>query len=164
MITQERLHELFDYREDGNLLWKVIKCRWMKMGHVAGTLDHITNCRHIKIDGKRYRLHRIIFLYHYGYLTDGLEIDHIDGNKTNNRIENLREVTSSQNIMNTKLSVRSTSGIKGVFYDKRSKKWQSRIFKNGGYIHRRSHSTIEEAAAAVEEARVKYHGEYARHK
>jgi len=63
----------------------------------------------------------LIFLYHHGYLPKF--VDHIDGNKKNNRIENLREATKSQNAMNQKVSTRNTSGIKGVMWHKRDKKW-----------------------------------------
>ena len=162
MITQKRLHELFEYREDGNLIWKKSK-RGIRKDMVAGTLNLTTNHHQVNIDGKIYNLHRMIFMYHYGYLTHGLQIDHIDTNKSNNRIENLREVTSSQNHMNTKLRVDNTSGIKGVYWNKPRRKWYSRIRVNGKNTYLGSYSTLEEAEAVVREAREKYHGEYARH-
>jgi hypothetical protein len=161
MITQERIHELFDYREDGNLTWKVSRSS-TKKGTVAGSIRDSGYYR-IMIDRKGYQLHRMIFLYHHGYLTDGLCIDHIDGNKTNNRIENLREVTQSQNRHNSKIPVTNTSGIKGISFHKKRKKWHACIMLESKSIFLGEYNALEEAEAVVKEAREKYHGEYARH-
>ena len=122
-ITQSRLHELFDYK-DGNLIWKVAKAAKLKVGDIAGYLD-ICGYIVIGVDYKIYRAHRLIYLYHNGYLP--LYLDHIDGNRSNNKIDNLRSATISQNQMNRKLSTRNTSGTKGVVWDKRSKRWVVRV-------------------------------------
>jgi hypothetical protein len=161
MITQERLHELFEYREDGTLVWRVDKGS-AKKGMVAGSIRDSGYYR-MQINRKGYQLHRIIFLYHHGHLTDGLYIDHIDGNKTNNRIENLREVTQSQNRHNSKISVTNTSGIKGISFHKKRKKWHACIMLEYKSIFLGEYKSLEEAEAVVKEAREKYHGEYARH-
>jgi hypothetical protein len=163
MITQERLHELFEYREDGNLIWKKITSYRVKLGDVAGSLEPIYGYRILMIDNKFYRLHRMIFLYHHGYLTDGLQIDHIDGNPGNNRIENLREATRSQNMQNGKIHSDSKSGVKGVSWDKKNRKWKTQINVAGKPIFLGLYNILEEAEAVVKEAREKYHGEYARH-
>jgi hypothetical protein len=161
MITQQRLHELFEYR-DGTLIRKVSVQSNAKEGDVIGSVN---NCGylHARIDRKNYKVHRLIFLYHHGYLTDGLHMDHIDGNKTNNRIENLREVTRSQNKMNSKLAANNTSGVKGVYWHKHKQKWNSKIILNRKHIHLGYYDTIEEAAAAAIAARNEYHGDFARH-
>ena len=88
MITQAKLHELFDYREDGKLIWKVKLNQRIKIGDLAGSLGKGRSGRgnsfyRVSIDKKEYQLHRMIFLYHYGYLTPGMDIDHIDGNPLN---------------------------------------------------------------------------------
>jgi hypothetical protein len=164
-ITQARLHELFDYRDDGNLIWKVcLNGDRNKIGKVAGTFSKSNKYYHCQIGGKKYRLHRLIFLYHHGYLTLGMDIDHIDGNSSNNRIENLRGVTGSQNQWNRKKSVNNTSGIKGINWDKQKSKWVSRVMVNYKSIFLGRFDTLEEATVAVENAREKYHGEFARHK
>jgi hypothetical protein len=93
-----------------------------------------------------------------------MDIDHIDGNSSNNRIENLRGVTGSQNQWNRKKSVNNTSGIKGINWDKQKSKWVSRVMVNYKSIFLGRFDTLEEATVAVENAREKYHGEFARHK
>jgi len=161
MITQERLHELFEYREDGKLIWKV-NIGTVKIGDVAGCIDN-QGYYIVRIDRKNRKGHRLIFLYHHGYLTEGLQIDHIDGNPGNNRIENLREVTNSQNCHNSRRYSNNTSDVKGVCWDKKQDKWKAAIKINRKQIHLGYYTILEEAATAVREARVKYHGEYARH-
>lgn len=86
-LTQECVRSLFDYR-DGELYWKVSRGNGMKIGDLAGTV-RTDGYRSIQINGKLYLAHRLIFLYHYGYIPK--EIDHIDSNPSNNNISNLRE-------------------------------------------------------------------------
>ena len=161
MITQQRLHELFEYR-DGTLIRKVSVQSNAREGDVIGGVNS-DGYLQAMIDRKSYKVHRMVFLYHHGYLTDGLQMDHIDGNKTNNRIENLREVTKSQNKMNSKLAANNTSGVKGVYWHKRKQKWTSKIILNRKHIHLGYYDTIEEAVSVAIAARNEYHGDFARH-
>jgi hypothetical protein len=163
MITQKRLHDLFEYREDGNLIRKISVTSNARVGDIAGSPND-RGYWLVNIDHKRCSVHRLIFLYHHGYLTPGMDIDHIDGNPGNNRIENLREVTHTQNIQNSKINSKNTSGVKGVYWDKQRSKWRTGIKVEGKKTDLGSYNTIEEAEAVVREAREKYHGEYARHK
>jgi hypothetical protein len=160
MITQEKLHELFEY-QDGALIWKVRLAMRIRVGTVAGTIEENGYIR-VTIDGKPYRMHQLVFLYHNGYLTKGKEIDHIDGNRTNNRIDNLREVTRQQNSLNRKY-YENSSGIKGVSWSKERKKWVVQITINGMNRHLGRYNTLEEAKAVIENARNEYHGDFARH-
>ena len=118
-VTLSRLHELFHYK-DGNLIWKIDKSRRVKAGDIAGYLNKLGYID-IGVDRKVYKAHRLIYFYHNEHLP--LSIDHIDGNKSNNKIENLRSATTSQNAMNRKISIKNSSGIKGVVWHKRDKKW-----------------------------------------
>ena len=77
------------------------------------------------INRKPYRLHRIIFMMHHGYLPK--YIDHIDGNPANNRIDNLRAATSSQNNLNRGKHKRNTSGYKGVTWVATQSRYSARI-------------------------------------
>lgn len=122
MVTQSRLKELFTYNS-GNLIY--INSRGgMLLGSVAGTKSN-TGYFKIHIDGKLYLLHRIIFLYHYGFIPKYL--DHINNIKEDNRIENLREATHSQNNANKSIMSTNKSGYKGVVWHKASGKWAARI-------------------------------------
>lgn len=156
-LTQTVLKELFDYR-DGVLYWK-IKCKGIKIGHPAGCLNKAGYLR-TGIGGKSYRNHRLIFLMHHGYLPK--TIDHIDTNRLNNRIENLREASSSQNNWNSKKSVNNTSGHKGVKWCKKNKKWVVQVRKNYKLCYFGSFDNIEDAIVASLKARKQLHGEFAR--
>jgi hypothetical protein len=119
-------------------------------------------------NSKRYYLicSRIIFLLHHGYLTKGKCIDHEDNNPLNNKIENLRESTDSQNAQNSKLRKDNTSGTKGLSWDKKKQKWVAEVYVNSKkiYIGCFLESEKENAKKAIEKARKKYHGDFGRTK
>lgn len=155
MITQENLKQLVDY-VDGMLVAKTnSKCR-----KVGDTLSSLTDKGYLRssVCGKSYRVHRLVFLYHHGYMP--IQVDHIDGNRMNNKIENLRDATSSQNNQNRKAT--SSSGVKGVVWHKQSKKWVASICVNRKSVHLGSFLSIEEAALVANRARKLAHGEFYR--
>ena len=115
IITKEYLHELFEYK-DGELYWKITH----RAGQLAGSSYSGYRC--IKVNGKLYKAHRLIYLMHHGELPQFL--DHIDGNPLNNQLSNLRPANKSQNGFNRKMNSNSTSGHKGVSWDKQSRKWK----------------------------------------
>ena len=158
MITQELVKEFFIY-ENGNLYWKINRTGKAKQGTKAGCLLG-KGYRSCKIQGQQFLVHRIIFLYHHGYLPKF--IDHINGVKDDNRVENLREATLSQNNSNSKIRSNNTSGIKGVSWDKKSKKWlvYINLHYQRKYIGR--YNTIEEAEKAIKIKREELHKEFAR--
>jgi hypothetical protein len=160
-----KLHELFEYRDDGVLIRKIDVGRngKVKKGDIAGGLRP-KGYLEVHIDGKNYRVHRIVYYMHHGHIDDTMQIDHIDGNRANNRIENLRLVTNSQNGHNRKISKNNTSGVKGVYWNKDRMKFQAHIKKNNKNMYLGAFDTLEAAEKAVKEAREKMHGEYARHK
>lgn len=161
MITKELLNELFIYN-NGNLFVKNVskKNTRLKIGDKAG---HTTKQGYglIKINGKSYLLHRVIYCMHYGYFPN--QVDHIDNNPINNKIENLREVTGSQNCMNKKISIRNTSGYKNVCWHKAAKKWRVQIKIKGVSKNFGCYEDIELADLVAHEVRNKYFGKYARH-
>lgn len=110
-------------------------------------------------DGKRItiRMHRVILDTPPGY-----ETDHVNGNGLDNRKDNLRVATHSQNKWNTDKPADNTSGYKGVSWDKRKEKWQAQVRFNNKYIHLGRFKKKLEAAIAYNKAAIKYHGEFFR--
>lgn len=158
-ITQELLHKLFEYK-NGILFWKIRPANNIHIGAKAGSLHH-TGYYQVRINWKFYRTHRLIFLFHHGYLPKF--IDHINGIKHDNRIENLRVASPSQNCHNRRVNKNNTSGVKGVTWHKRDKKWYVRVgilgnLKSFGY-----YDDLELAELVAIEARNKYHGDFANH-
>ena len=125
MITQKKLKEILEYRGDGHLYWIVKKAR-SKTNVPAGS-EH-TVYRKIQINNKGYFEHRLIWLYFNGKMP--IEIDHIDQNPKNNHINNLREVSHTQNLYNKRKYKNSTSRYVGVHWNKAMKKWCSQIKTN----------------------------------
>ena len=158
-LTQEYLHQLFEYK-NGNLYWKENRGNNKICGKKAGSVDK-QGYLIIRINKKAYKTHRLMFLYHYGFIPNC--IDHIDGNKINNNINNLREATRSQNGCNSKIKKNNTSGVKNVSWSKTNKKWVVQIRKNGKFLYRGFFDDLELAELVAIEARDKYHGKFANH-
>lgn len=160
-MDSEILKQLVLYDENtGKLLWRH-GCGKRVQGAKVGVPDDKGYLR-VSFFGRKYQVHRLIWLYVHGYYPCGI-IDHIDGDPNNNRIDNLREGTQSQNCSNSRRSVRNTSGYKGVSLH-HNKLWRAYVTTKGkthwlGYF-----KTKEEAFSARVAAANRLHGEYARHK
>jgi hypothetical protein len=162
MITQELLKQKFTYCEDGTFIFN-------KNGSpvICNPTKHQRYLR-IGVNNKAVALHRMIFLYHHGYLPK--VTDHIDGNRMNNRIENLRDCTQAQNCLNSKHRETSTSPYKNVYLQNQSnsqphwkKNWIVSITVNKKRQYFGSFEDVELADLVATEARDLYHGAYARH-
>jgi hypothetical protein len=156
--SQEYLHSIFQYKE-GNLYWKIRPAQRTKIGDIAGSISD--GYGQVYIDNVAYKTHRIIFMMHYGYVSD--QIDHIDGNGLNNKIENLRAVTNSQNQLNRKISKNSKTGYKGVCVHTQTGRYLVRVSVYGKDKYFGIYEDLELAGLVAEMAREKYHGEFARH-
>ena len=134
MLTQAEVKELLKYDPaTGVFTWLVPRSsNSIKAGTVAGSLMH-TGYVQIQIGKARYMGHRLAWLYVYGYFPEN-SIDHINRRRTDNRIENLREVSNSCNIRNSKPHSNNTSGVKGVCWAKRVQRWQADVKVNGRKI------------------------------
>ena len=88
--------------------------------------------KRVKIDGKAQLQHRYIYSLYHGKIPEGIDIDHINGIRDDNRIENLRLATREQNLQNKKVNVK---GSKGIHFDKSRDKWAAAIRRNGGKIY-----------------------------
>lgn len=158
-LTQELLWFLFSYKE-GVLFWNAKINQRIEIGSVAGSKDG-NGYVQIMINGKRYKAHRLIFIMHKNFAPS--TIDHINGVRDDNRIENLRAATLEENAHNRRISKLSTSGIKNVYWHKSSRKWQVAVSANGKQIHAGYFNTKEEAESAAISARNKHHQGFARH-
>ena len=154
--TQERLKELFTY-VDGNLI-RLTSQGGVTKGTSAGYLDRDGYVK-VNVDGKRYQRNLLVWVYHKGEIPTSL-LDHKDGNRSNDRIDNLREVTHLQNQWNRKTQRNSTSRYKGVSWNKRDKRWVSQIRVNGKIKVLGSFKEELKAAKAYDNFAKELHGEY----
>ena len=155
-VTQAYLKEIFDYK-DGDLIWKVQKSNNVKIGRKAGSRNNEGYIQ-TSLDGNKYKNHRLIWMWHYGFFPE--LIDHIDHKPSNNKIENLRIATQSQNFMNRPKMSNNKSGFKGVSFHKDRKKFQATIKLNGKQVYLGLFSCPKQAHDAYCDAAKKYHGEF----
>lgn len=159
MITQDELKKLFHYDPEGFLVYAIRPRGRSNKGDKAGT-PQPNGYWHVMIKRKRYLVHRLIYLYHHGVLPK--EIDHIDGNKANNRIENLREATRRQNSWNTPVrKVKSKSGYRGVIYLPDRDRWLAYTQFNGKMKYIGHFNNKHDAARAYNDFVLKHRGEFA---
>jgi hypothetical protein len=131
-VTAEDVRCAWDYDAvTGEFRWKVRTSKCVRVGDVAGASTSNGYTR-LRLNGVEYLAHRIAWLYVYGEHPSNL-IDHIDGNKKNNAISNLRVVTFSENIQNQKRAMpHNTCGLLGVTFEKQTKKYKASINIGGG--------------------------------
>lgn len=155
MLPKQYLDELFEYR-DGSLYWKKARSNIVKVGDKVGCMSG-NGYLDVRVDRKLLKVHRVVFVMHHGY--EPKMLDHINADKTDNRIENLRECVSAENVRNRPLNKNNTTGSKGVVYNKRRGKYMVRVSeKYLGY-----YEDLELADLVATMAREKYHGKFARH-
>lgn len=162
-ISLDRLRDVLHYdAETGDFIWKKKLSNSSRIGDVAGATEP-DGYRILSIDGRSYRAHRLVWYYIYGSEAP-FEIDHIDGDRSNNRLSNLRLATKSQNRKNTKRHRDNKSGFKGVVFQKHTKKnpWRSVITYGGKSHHLGNFPTPEDAHAAYVRAARSTFGEFAR--
>ena len=137
----------------GNFYWTKDSSNYRK-GQIAGDIHHKHGYVRIGIKGKKYLAHRLAWLFVFGYFPK--YIDHINGITSDNRIENLREVTSLDNAKNRCVSSNNNSGVIGVYFKKDRNKWVARIEVEGNKIHLGSFVEFHEAVNARKNAEVLY--------
>ena len=148
-LTAERARELLDYDPDtGVLTWKVGRRGPARAGAVSGYLGGNGYLR-TRVDGRMYRNHRVAWLIATGSWPAD-QIDHINGDRTDNRLANLREATARQNAHNTGLPVNNTSGFKGVHWHNHKGKWRAQVSHDGRLIYIGYFDTPEQASVAYE--------------
>lgn len=144
-------HTLFDYdHTTGILSWKKtsakVTCK-NRDGYVV-----------LKVENRQYRAHRIIWdmFNPDDLLRPGEQIDHINHDRSDNRLCNLRKVTASENHRNTKLASNNRSGVTGVYWFQRAGKWKGTIKVNGKNVHLGYFDDLSTARAAQADAENKY--------
>jgi hypothetical protein len=158
----ERVRQLFDYDpEAGQLLWKERPAPNTKLGAVAGSVSG-SGYVYVNVDKQSYRAHRIIWLWVTGEDPGSDLVDHIDGDRLNNRFANLRRASYSQNGANYKKPRRNTSGYKGVSWSPTHGKWAANIRHQGRLRWLGRFDSTEEAHAAYLKAAAELFGEFAR--
>jgi hypothetical protein len=163
MLTQEELQTKLDYdKVTGNFYWRTGPLKGKLAGCKCGTLPD-QGYWEITISKKRYKAHRLAWLYVYGTFPEKV-IDHIDHDRTNNRIDNLREANIHVNSKNKTLYHTNKSGYPGV--DRHGDNWKARIGVNGTKVLLGVFSTFEEAVAAKKagEKLLAYHNNHGNRK
>jgi len=158
MLTQDHVRELFDYDPaTGDLIWRIRRRgRFARPGVVAGTVGRYIR---VAIDCKYYPAHCIVWLWYYG--TYPSEIDHRNRNKHDNRIENLRPCSRSQNTGNVGLRSINITGFKGIWFAKHANRWRAAIKVHGVSKHLGYFDTPEAAALAYDKAASVHYGDFA---
>lgn len=129
-------------------------------GNDAGYFD-ARGYRRVKLFRKRHYAHRIIFEMDRGPIPEGLQVDHIDQNKSNNRLDNLRLATNAENQHNRRRNSANRSGVKGVSWSSARQKYYAHLVVNGKSVLHHSFSSLDEAAKAHAEACRLHQGEFA---
>ncbi len=150
-ITKDALKDALEYSPDtGQFIWRAGRGR-AKKGDQAGCLAK--NRRgyswvQIRIFGHLHSAHRLAWLYHFGEFPQG-EIDHVNQDATDNRIENLKVVDHQGNALNQPMKASNTSGVTGVYWEERTGKWRAEVKVSGVKNRLGRFNSLEDAASAV---------------
>jgi len=157
MITQQRLKELFYYDALTGQFTRKIAVGRHGCHHINKLVGTKTPRGYVVIgvDGQRIMAHRLAWLYEYGELPSS-DLDHINQNKSDNRIANLRVVSRSKNMHNVSLHRHNSSGHKGVSWHAPRQKWRAYIFLDYRQTHIGLFDKIEDAVAARRRAELQF--------
>ena len=154
MITQEELIKFVSYNPYTGLFTRIKSKRSDTVGKEIMSVNN-TGYIFARINGKKYLGHRLAWVYMYGEIPDGLHIDHINHIRTDNRIENLRLVTNSENHKNRKLE-KNSSGHTGICWKKANKNWEVYINSNGERIYLGVYKDLNDAILVRKKAEKQY--------
>lgn len=152
-VTSAELQALLEYCPDTGMF------HWRRTGKLAGNTSGDAGYRRIGIKGRIYLAHRLALLYVSGELPD--EVDHINGNRLDNRLCNLRAATRSENASNVGLSRANRSGHRGVSWSARKRKWLVQVGARGRVVTRYA-DDLEVAAQIAQSLRAELHNEFNR--
>ena len=129
ILAQDRLKSLLHYNPDTGVF------TWLKTASNRAPAGTACSCHDahgyivIRVDGKLYKAHQLAWLYQHN--TFAPELDHINRQRDDNRIANLRAASRSDQMHNAGMLKNNTSGVKGVSFHKASQKWHARVWKSG---------------------------------
>lgn len=155
-LSFERVRNDFDYDYVVGCLIRKVDNHGRIVNRPCGIKSNSHGYGQVRIDDKMYLVHRVIWLLVYGEWPNG-EIDHINGNRMDNRIKNLRVVNKSKNMHNRGMNRNNSSGYPGVSFHKASNKYQAQITVDSKVIHLGFFDSKEEAFLAYQLAKIKYH-------
>lgn len=159
LISAEDARQLVSYDpETGAISWRVKVASHTKVGAAVST-QRYDGYRLIRIRNVLYRQHRLAWLLTYGRWPEG-DIDHINGDRSDNRLCNLREATRSQNLMNT-VRRKNKTGFKGVSYHSLSGRYSAAVYVNKKKVSLGYYRTAEEAYEAYCVAAEKHYKDFA---
>jgi hypothetical protein len=163
-LTAERLRALVDYDKSTGVFVRRVTCGAARAGSIAGCISkHGGNRLYLRfnVDGRLYFAHRLAWLFVTGNWPKH-NIDHIDGDGTNNAFSNLRDATQAENSRNRGPNRNSKSGFKGVYFHSETGKWRAIIKHNGKPVSLGLYFTPDEAHRAYCTAAATYHGQFGR--
>lgn len=164
MITQEELKEVMNYDPHTGIFIREKKAvNVPNVKNIVGTRKKASGKTYLltKVKGIQYYLHRLAWLYVFGNFPDR-DIDHINGNSSDNRIINLREVTKLENSKNRRLASNNKSGVSGVSWNKKTRKWHTSIRVDNKRCFLGCFDSIFDAAC-VKKTAEKIHGFHKNH-
>ncbi|ECV1080054.1 hypothetical protein EBL29_21240 [Salmonella enterica subsp. enterica serovar Cerro] len=162
-IPIEEIKEFISYDElTGEMKW-IKSGRGITKGSPVAKAKLRNGYMKVNFKMKSYLAHRVAYSFIHGPIPDGMEIDHINGIKDDNRISNLRLATRMQNSMNVAINHRNTSGVKGVAWDAGRSRWIASVSANGETFNIGRFKSIHAAERAVINARNKTNGEFSNH-
>lgn len=154
--SQEHLKSILNYDElSGIFTWRKIQ-RGISFGAIAGSIHKKQKYLRLSVDNVVYAAHRLAWVYVYGSINNEMQVDHINGIRSDNRIANLRLVDHKTNGKNQRKSVRNINGFCGVFFSKEKNKYVARIKVDKKSVFLGYFKLIDDAIEARKAANVKY--------
>ena len=146
---RDELKLYFKYDTEGYLI-RIMNVGKCEIGDKVGSINS-RGYYNVVLNYTIYSLHRLIWIWHYGNIPKDKVIDHIDRDKTNNKIENLRLATVGENAVNQNVRATNKLGILGVCYHKRSKQYRATLKKPDGFYLNKGFKNLEDAVAQRKE-------------